>query len=124
MAHFAKLNENNIVTEVNVVNNEDIGNLEFPTSELLGIEFLTNWSGGHNKWRQTSYNSKFRVRYACVGDVYDEVKDAFIPPKPFDSWILNAQKCIWEPPIPYPANEGLSYSWNESKMIWEQNDSI
>lgn len=117
MAHFAKLDESNNVIEVNVVNNDDVLNLPFPASEPVGIQFLTDWSGGYSNWKQTSYNSNFRKRYACIGDVYDSQRDAFIPPKPFESWALNEDTCLWEPPVAYP-NDGKMYRWDEPTTSW------
>jgi hypothetical protein len=123
MAHFAKLDDNNMVTEVHVVNNDDILNLEFPASEPVGIEFLKNWSGGFTRWRQTSYNHNFRKRYACIGDVYDPERDAFIPPKPYPSWALNEQTCLWEPPVPYPGDSAHPYMWDEETLGWVTYDA-
>jgi hypothetical protein len=80
MAHFAKLDENNVVLEVNVVNNADIGDLPFPESEPVGIAFLNNWAGQVFNWKQTSYNASFRGRYAGIGDIYDAERDEFISP--------------------------------------------
>ena len=117
MAHFAKLDENNVVLDVNVVNNSDVGNLEFPDSEALGIAFLTTWSGGYARWLQTSYNASFRKNYAGIGYTYDEVRDAFIPPQPFPSWVLNEQTCQWAPPVPYPTDGG-AYVWDEAAQLW------
>lgn len=94
MAHFAKLNENQIVTEVIVVNNNV---LDQNNEEISGIEFLKNWSNGYENWKQTSYNKTFRKNYAGIGFTYDETRDAFIPPKPNGSnWILNENTCLWE----------------------------
>lgn len=117
MAHFCKLNENNTVIEVHVVNNDDILNLPFPTSEPVGIEFLKNWSGGYTNWKQTSYNNNFRKRYAGIGYTYDEQRDAFIPPRPFESWVLNEQELAYEPPIAYPT-DGKIYVWDEEIKNW------
>jgi hypothetical protein len=117
MAHFAKLDENNVVLEVNVVNNSDVHDLEFPQSEQIGIEFLTQWSGGYTNWKQTSYNANFRKNYAAVGGVYDAQRDAFIHPKPYESWTLNEETCTWEAPVPMP-NDGKRYSWDEDKQQW------
>lgn len=117
MAHFAKLDENNLVVEVHVVNNDDILNLPFPASEPVGIEFLTNWSGGYTNWKQTSYNNNFRVRYAGVGYTYSVDFDAFIPPKPFNSWVLNEETYLWDPPVPYP-DDGNKYIWDENTNSW------
>jgi hypothetical protein len=80
MAHFAKLDENNVVLEVNVVNNADIGDLPFPESEPVGTAFLNNWAGQVFNWKQTSYNASFRGRYAGIGDIYDAERDEFISP--------------------------------------------
>lgn len=117
MAHFAKLDENNVVIDVNVVNNEDIQNLPFPESEAVGIEFLTNWSNGYTNWKQTSYNRSFRKNYATIGGIYDPVKDAFVAPQPYPSWLLNQDTCVWEAPIPIP--EGMiAPRWNEENLCW------
>lgn len=118
MAHFAKLDDNNSVLEVNVVNNNDINNLSFPESEPVGVAFLTQWSGGYSNWKQTSYNANFRKNYAGIGYLYDAVLDAFIPPKPYPSWLLNTQTCLWEAPIPYPS-DGKLYVWNEKTQTWD-----
>lgn len=119
MAHFAKLDENNIVLEVNVVNNSDIDDLPFPESEAVGIAFLTEWAGQSFIWKQTSYNANFRKNYGRPGSTYDSVRNAFIPPKPFPSWVLNEQTCRWDPPVPYP-NDGKSYLWDETIVNWRE----
>jgi hypothetical protein len=118
MAHFAKLDENNVVVDINVVNNEDIQNLEFPYSEPVGIAFLTAWSGGHTNWKQTSYNGSFRKNYTSIDYVYDAERDAFIPPKPYNSWVLNENTCLWEAPVARP-NDGEVYEWDESTISWK-----
>lgn len=115
MAHFAKLDDNNVVLEVHVVANAA---LDAANEEASGIVFLTEWSGGYSTWKQTSYNGTFRKNYAGIGYIYDEDRDAFIPPKPYPSWILNETNCIWESPIPYPT-DGKDYSWNETTLNWE-----
>jgi len=117
MAHFAKLDDHNIVLEVNVVNNDDIDNLSFPQSEPIGVAFLTEWSGGYTNWKQTSYNNNFRVRYAGNGYIYDADLDAFLPPKPYPSWLLNTTTCDWQAPIPYPS-DGKAYVWDEATQSW------
>jgi hypothetical protein len=117
MAHFAKLDENNIVTEVHAVNNDDILNLPFPASEPVGIQFLQNILGAETKWKQTSYNHNFRLRYAGIGYTYNPEKDLFITPQPFPSWILNTQTYVYMPPVEYP-NDGKSYVWNEATTSW------
>ena len=107
MAHFAKLDENNIVLEVNVVNNNV---LDINNEELSGIAFLTEWSGGYSNWKQASYNGSFRKNFAGIGFTYDPIRDAFIPPMPPTTiedpenengtkeviWILNEDTCLWE----------------------------
>ena len=117
MAHFARLNDNNIVMEVNVVGNEIINDLPFPESEALGLAFLTEWSGGYTNWKQTSYNANFRKNYAGIGYTYDSVLDAFIASKPYPSWLLNTETCQWQAPIPYPT-DGNNYYWNEETQQW------
>jgi hypothetical protein len=117
MAHFAKLDDQNIVIDVNVVNNETINNLPFPESEPVGVVFLTEWSDGYTNWKQTSYNANFRKNYAAVEFTYDPVLDAFIPPKPYPSWLLNTETCQWQPPTPYPS-DGNVYSWDEATQSW------
>ena len=117
MAHFAKLDENNMVLEVNVVNNDDIQNLPFPESEQVGIDFLTAWSGGYANWKQTSYNANFRKNYAGIGFAYRQDLDAFISPSPYPSWVLNEDTAQWEAPVAMP-NDGNRYSWDEDNQQW------
>jgi len=117
MAHFAKLDDQNIVLDVNAVNNETISNLPFPESEPVGVAFLTEWSGGYTNWKQTSYNASFRKNFAGIGYTYDAALDAFVPPKPFPSWLLNTTTCQWQAPIPYPT-DGKIYYWNEDTQQW------
>ena len=118
MAHFAKIDENNIVQQIIVVSNENCGNLDFPESESIGQGFI-NSIGLEGNWKQTSYNSTFRKRYAGLDDVYDESRDAFLPLKPFPSWILNEDTCLWESPIERPTDGNL-YRWNEDEQSWEE----
>ena len=115
MAHFAKLNEDNTVVAVHVVNNEVI-TVDGAESEQAGIDFLTELHG-HTLWKQTSYNGSFRKNYAGVGMKYDQTRDAFIPNKPWESWILNETTCQWEAPVAYPT-DGESYSWDEETTSW------
>ena len=117
MAHFAKLNEKNVVTEVHVVNNIEMLTAEGSESEVMGIAFLIRWSGGYSNWKQTSYNGKIRKNYAGIGYTYDETRDAFIPPKPFPSWTLNETTCLWDAPI-YMPTDGQKYKWDESITSW------
>lgn len=114
MAHFAKLDDSNMVTEVNVVDNNV---LDLNDEENSGIAFLMQWSGGHTNWKQTSYNGNKRKNFAGVGFYYDEEKDAFIPPKPYDSWLLDEETCQWTAPIEYP-NDGRAYYWQEDVIDW------
>ena len=116
MAHFAKL-ENNVVTQVIVVSNQDILNEQGQESEEKGIDFCSNLLGG--TWKQTSYNSKIRKNYAGIGYTYDETLDAFIAPKPFASWLLNKDKAEWKAPVDYPTDEG-KYTWNEETTSWKE----
>ena len=117
MAHFAKLDENNNVIGVHVVVNEVI-TINGIESEQAGIDFLSNLHG-YNFWKQTSYNANFRKNYAGIGYYYDEQRDAFIPPKPYPSWILNEDTCLWDSPVPYPS-DGKMYMWNEDILNWEE----
>ena len=117
MAHFAKLNEDNVVIEVNVVNNDDIRNLPFPESEQVGIDFLTQWSGGYTNWKQTSYNANFRKHYAGIGYTYHEDIDAFVPKAPYPSWVLNKITALWEAPVAIPS-DGKRYEWDEENQQW------
>ena len=123
MAHFAKLDENNIVTQVIVVSND------IATSESAGITFINNLYGTSDTWKQTSYNDNanvhtlggtpFRKNYAGIGFTYDESRDAFIPPKPYPSWTLDEDTCLWVSPVDYP-NDGKFYDWNESATNWKE----
>jgi hypothetical protein len=118
MSHWAEINENNIVTRVLVGNNDDINGDE-------GYKWLIDNLGG--VWKKTSYNTKagqhkeggtpFRKNYAGVGFTYDESRDAFIPPKPFDSWILDEETCQWNSPVRLPDEENL-YFWDEAELKW------
>ena len=117
MAHFAKLDENNVVLDVNVVDNNTIDNLPFPESEPVGVQFLTQWSVGYSNWKQTSYNASFRKNFAGIGFTYSADLDAFVPPKPYPSWLLNTTTCQWQAPVPYP-NDGKMYQWDEATQSW------
>ena len=117
MAHFAQLDENNIVTQVIVVSNDDIKDSEGNESELTGIAFCKSLLGPNTIWKQTSYNNSIRKNYAGIGFTYDATRDAFIAPKPFNSWILNESTCCWEAPVSYP-NDGNMYAWDEETTSW------
>ena len=116
MAHFAQLDDNNVVTQVIVVHNNEfmVDGVEF---EEKGIEFCQSLFGPNTYWKQTSYNNSFRKNYAGVGYTYDFQRNAFIAPRPYPSWILNEQTCQWQSPIPYP-NDGKLYYWDESQQKW------
>jgi hypothetical protein len=135
MANFAKLDTENNVLAIIVVNNSDIIDLNNNESEEIGIQFLKKTTGWP-LWKQTSFNTKggkyfnpdntlsndqskaFRKNYAGIGAIYDENRNAFIPKKPYNSWILNEDTCLWESPIPYPQDNNL-YSWNEENQSWD-----
>jgi len=120
MAHFAQLDEHNIVLQVIVVGNDTINNLPFPESEPIGIAFCQSLFGADTVWAQTSYNASFRYNYAGIGYTFDPVAQpngAFIPPKPYPSWLLNTNTFQWEAPIPYP-NDEKNYYWDETTQSW------
>lgn len=121
MANFAKLDENNVVLGVYVVHNNELLDENGQESEQKGIDFLTVWSGGYSNWKQSSYNKKFRKNHAGIGYTYDPQRDAFIPPKPFESWLLNEETCLWDPPLPFP-NDGSEYDWDEATMSWVKSE--
>lgn len=123
MAHFAKLDSNNIVIEVICVHNNELLDENQNESEQKGIDFLVNWSGGWPYWKQTSYNRNFRKNFAGPGFYYDQEKDVFIPPQPYDSWTLNEDLYMWEAPVPYPSGDE-PYIWEESLQEWKHLDSI
>ena len=111
MAHFAKLGVNNIVENVVVVSND------IATTEQAGVDFLNNLYGSEDNWKQTSYNGNIRKNFAGTRYTYDETRDAFIPPKPYNSWVLNETTCIWKAPVDYPS-DGKRYNWNEENQTW------
>jgi hypothetical protein len=115
MAHFAELDSNNVVTQVVVVNNNELldNGVE---NENKGVEFL-NSLFGHNRWKQTSYSGKIRKNYAGIGYSYNETLDAFISPQPFASWTLDENTCQWKAPVDYP-NDDKFYTWNEESKSW------
>jgi len=127
MAHWAELDENNVVTRVLVGDNNDPAGDE-------GYQWLIDNLGG--TWVKTSYNAiggkrrnpetneiteeaGFRKNYAGIGYTYDSAKDAFIPPKPFNSWLINEDTCLWDAPVAYPT-DGKIYTWNEDVIAWEE----
>ena len=131
MASFAKIGLNNKVIEVLSVVNEVLHDSNGIEQEVIGIDFLTKLTG-YPVWKQTSYNTiggvhtkngtPFRKNHAGIGYTYDEDRDAFIPKKPYTSWILNEDTCLWNAPVAIPATEleeNQYYSWNESIINWE-----
>jgi len=122
MAHFAEIDENGTVLRVLVVDN---------AQESDGQNFLANTLGLGGTWVKTSYNTvggvhkdggtPFRKNYAGIGYKYDSVRDAFIAPKPYDSWTLNEDSCLWEAPVAYPT-DGKIYFWNEETTSWEESN--
>ena len=118
MAHFAQI-ENNLVTQVIVVNNEDVLDGDDNELESVGVQFCTDLLGG--TWKQTSYNGNIRKNYAGIGDTYDSTRDAFIPPKPYSSWTLVEDTCLWESPIAHP-DDDKSYVWDEDAYQADNNN--
>jgi hypothetical protein len=116
MAHFAKIGLNNLVTEVLVVANRETMDSNGVEHESIGVEFLKTLTG-HETWVQTSYNGTFRKNYAGVGYTYDSQRNAFIPSKPYPSWSLNEETCLWSAPTAMP-NDGNRYEWNEETQTW------
>jgi len=114
LAHFAQL-KNNIVTKVIVVSDKDTADEHGVEKEDIGIVFCSNLLGG--TWKQTSYNDRIRKNYAGVGYTYDEILDAFVPPKPFASWLLDTDKAQWKAPIDMPVDD-KKYAWNEETTSW------
>lgn len=127
MASFAKIGLNGKVIEVQSVVNEVLHDSNGVEQESIGIDFLTKLTG-YPVWKQTSYNTRggqhltngtpLRKNFAGIGYTYDENRDAFIPPKPFNSWILNEDTCIWKAPVAKP-NDGQRYTWNETNQTWD-----
>jgi|TARA_Y100000034_G_scaffold3174_1_gene3851 hypothetical protein len=123
MAHFAKLGVGNKVLAVHRVYND------IATTEQAGADFLNTTHKLNAVWKQTSYNTRggihqlgetpLRKNYAGKGFTYDQTRDAFIPPKPFDSWTLNEDTCLWEAPVAYP-DDGKYYKWNEETTSWDE----
>lgn len=121
MAHFAQLDENNVVTQVIVVSNNELLDASGQEREEMGIGFCQRLFGGN--WKQTSYNHNFRKRYAGIGYTYNAELDAFVPPKPFASWVLDTEEANWKAPVAMPADAGQGdppkrYYWNEDTTSW------
>jgi len=126
MAHFAKLNQENIVIAVNIVHNNELL-VDGVESEQKGIDFLNTLHKTNDVWKQTSYNTSggvhklgetpLRKNYAGTGYTYDETRDAFISPQSYPSWTLNEDTCLWEAPVAYP-DDDKNYYWNEETTSW------
>ena len=130
MAHFAKLGTGNIVKQVIVVSND------IATTEQAGVDFINKLYNTRDVWKQTSYNSTIRKNFAGIGFTYDQTRDAFIPQKPYNSWVLVEETCRWKAPVDYPETytQNLTdeqgnpakdrYYWNENKVNWELKERI
>jgi len=124
MANFAKIGLNNKVISVHSVHNNELLDADGVEQEVNGIRFLTNLHGWAI-WKQTSYNANIRKNFAGIGFTYDEDRDAFIPPKPYNSWTLNETTCLWDPPVPMPTltqeqiDNNNYYTWNETNQTWD-----
>lgn len=124
MAHFARL-EDNIVTDIVVIGNDDCKDEDGNESEAVGIVFLKDMFGQDTVWKQTSYNDNIRQRYASIGDTYNADIDAFVCPKPFPSWTINSENGEWEPPIERPADTETHYHlWDEENQQWVQSSFV
>jgi len=126
MAHFCQLDENNVVTQVIVVANEDTSDVNGNEVEEIGVAFCKKLLGADTRWVQTSYNGNFRKRYAGIGYSWNEELSAFVPPRPFESWVLVEETADWESPVgPAPALteaeiEARSfYQWDEENGEWD-----
>ena len=125
MAHFAKI-ENNVVTQVIVVANKDTADANGVEKEYIGAAFCEKLFGG--TWKQTSYNGTIRKNYAGIGYTYNADIDAFVPPQPYASWILNNETAQWEAPVPMPEDAGTGeppkmYSWDEATTSWKEMET-
>jgi hypothetical protein len=118
MAYFAKLGTGNIIENVISINNSVITDSNGIEQEQLGVDFINKLYNTRDVWKQTSYNRTFRKNYAGIGYSYDQQRDAFISPKPFNSWILNEDTCLWNAPVAYPQDNN-KYSWNEQNQSWD-----
>jgi len=131
MAYFAKLGTGNIIEQVISINNSVITDANGVEQEQLGVDFINKLYNTNAIWKKTSYNTNggvhslggtpFRKNYAGIGYTYDSQHDAFISPKPYNSWILNEQTCLWEAPVAYPVDSNINnrYKWNEEILNWE-----
>ena len=118
MAHFAEIDQNNTVLRVIVVENKDTSTPDGTEVESIGVSFCQRLFGGN--WVKTSYNGNIRKNYAGIGYTYDSGRDAFIPPKPYASWVLNNDTAQWDAPTPMPTDD-KKYSWDEATTSWVEN---
>ena len=118
MAHFAELNDNDLVIRVVVIANEDI-TLEGIEDEATGVAFCQSLFGADTQWAQTSYNGNIRLRYAGLGYWFDRQNDVFIAPKPYESWTLDPISYDWVAPVSRP-DDGAMYIWDEASMSWNE----
>ena len=118
MAHYAEIDENNIVLRVIVVRNEEEQDAAGNDDEKRGIAFCQSLFGEDTRWVRTSYHGHIRTRYAGIGDTYREDLDAFVPPQPYPSWILNEATAQWQAPTPLPTDPNNYYTWDEATQSW------
>jgi hypothetical protein len=121
MAHFAEIDSNNVVLRVIVVDNKDTSTPDGTEVESIGVAFCQRLFGGN--WVKTSYNGNIRKNYAGIGYTYNAGLDAFVPPKPFASWVLNNDTALWDAPTPMPSDVGTGeppkrYTWDEATTSW------
>jgi hypothetical protein len=117
MAHFAQVDTDWVVQQVIVVDNSILQNEQGIECDWLGEQFCQSLYGAHTKWVQTSYNGNKYKNFAGVGYTFDPYRNAFIPPKPYPSWALNEESCLWEAPVSYPSDGGF-YTWDEDAYSW------
>jgi hypothetical protein len=123
MAHFAQIDTNWVVQQVIVVDNSILLNEQGIECDWLGEQFCQQLYGAHTKWIQTSYNGNKYKNFAGISFTFDPHRNAFIPPKPYPSWLLNEGSCRWEAPEPYPT-DGQLYQWNEDSLSWILSEQL
>ena len=125
MAHFAELDDSNLVARI-VVGHNDVTTIDSEEVEQRGIDFLNDLLPGSGPWVQTSYNNTSRYRYASIGYTYDAERDAFIMPQPYPSWKLAPSDLSWKAPVPYPIPNPVDgdpfYYWNEDEVSWVEDE--
>lgn len=127
MAHFAQIDENNVVVQVIVVDNKDTSDANGVEKEHIGAAFCERLLGG--TWKQTSYNSNMRKNYAGIGYTFNAEIDAFVPPKPYNSWVLDEETAQWQAPVAMPEDAGtgdppIRYVWDEDTVNWVQAEPL